>query len=73
LVIVLFIYFFFSLLYVLIKGGRIPDPIRLWKESGIPSEILEIIDQVGYKEPTPIQRQAIPIGLQVKLTLINIL
>ena len=25
---------------------------------------MEIIDNIGYKEPTPIQRQAIPIGLQ---------
>ncbi|KAF4533343.1 hypothetical protein B566_EDAN002740 [Ephemera danica] len=30
---------------ITIKGGRIPDPIRAWKESGIPPEILEIIDQ----------------------------
>lgn len=49
---------------ITIKGGRIPDPIRSWKESGIPAEILEIIDKVGYKDATPIQRQAIPIGLQ---------
>ncbi|KAL3831667.1 hypothetical protein ACJMK2_023390 [Sinanodonta woodiana] len=46
------------------KGGRIPPPIRKWKESGIPSEILDIIEKIGYTEPTPIQRQAIPIGLQ---------
>jgi ATP-dependent RNA helicase DDX23/PRP28 len=45
-------------------GGRIPDPIRNWKESGIPPEILEIVEKVGYTDPTPIQRQAIPIGLQ---------
>nr|CAD7571638.1 unnamed protein product [Timema californicum] len=49
---------------ITIKGGRIPDPIRGWKESGIPNEILEIIEKEGYTEPTPIQRQAIPIGLQ---------
>lgn len=49
---------------ITIKGGRIPDPIRSWKESSIPAEILEIIDKVGYKDPTPIQRQAITIGLQ---------
>ncbi|KAJ8897271.1 hypothetical protein PR048_002617 [Dryococelus australis] len=49
---------------ITIKGGRIPDPIRNWKECDIPSEILEIIEKVGYLEPTPIQRQAIPIGLQ---------
>jgi ATP-dependent RNA helicase DDX23/PRP28 len=47
------------------KGGRVPNPIRNWVESGIPKEILEIIETVGYKDPTPIQRQAIPIGLVV--------
>jgi len=49
---------------IAIKGGRIPNPIRNWTESNIKKEILEIIAAVGYKEPTPIQRQAIPIGLQ---------
>ncbi|XP_030384087.1 probable ATP-dependent RNA helicase DDX23 [Scaptodrosophila lebanonensis] len=49
---------------ITIKGGKIPNPIRCWSESGFPPEIIEIIDRVGYKEPTPIQRQAIPIGLQ---------
>lgn len=49
---------------ITIKGGRIPNPFRSWKESGFPKEIIEIIDKVGYKEPTPIQRQAIPIGHQ---------
>ncbi|XP_014663956.1 PREDICTED: probable ATP-dependent RNA helicase DDX23 [Priapulus caudatus] len=47
-----------------IKGGNVPDPFRVWKEASIPDEILTIIDSVGYKVPTPIQRQAIPIGLQ---------
>ena len=46
------------------KGGRIPNPIRSWKESKISKDILTVIDSVGYREPTPIQRQAIPIGLQ---------
>jgi ATP-dependent RNA helicase DDX23/PRP28 len=45
------------------RGGNIPNPIRRWEESGIPDEILHVIEQVGYTEPTPIQRQAIPIGL----------
>ncbi|XP_014230428.1 probable ATP-dependent RNA helicase DDX23 [Trichogramma pretiosum] len=49
---------------ITVKGDRIPNPIRSWKESGLPSEILNIIDQVGYKDLTPIQRQAIPIGMQ---------
>jgi len=45
-------------------GGSIPHPLRSWEESSIPPQILEIIEKVGYKEPSPIQRQAIPIGLQ---------
>ena len=47
-----------------IKGGKIANPLRDWKESGLPDSLLKIIDQLGYNEPTPIQRQAIPIGLQ---------
>uniref|UniRef100_T1J8Z4 Probable ATP-dependent RNA helicase DDX23 n=1 Tax=Strigamia maritima TaxID=126957 RepID=T1J8Z4_STRMM len=47
-----------------IKGGRVPHPIRNWEEAVVPAEIMKIISQVGYEEPTPIQRQAIPIGLQ---------
>ncbi|GAB6030482.1 DEAD (Asp-Glu-Ala-Asp) box polypeptide 23 [Chamberlinius hualienensis] len=47
-----------------IKGGRIPNPIRSWLEMGLPQEIFTTIETIGYKEPTPIQRQAIPIGLQ---------
>ena len=46
------------------KGGNIPNPIRHWKEATLPKEILEIVENVGYIEPTPIQRQAIPLGLQ---------
>ncbi|KAL9965997.1 hypothetical protein ACROYT_G024002 [Oculina patagonica] len=46
------------------KGGKIPHPLRSWKESPLPKDILDIVDKLGYEEPTPIQRQAIPIGLQ---------
>ena len=49
---------------IAIKGGNIPHPIRHWDEANLPMAILEIINSVGYTEPTPIQRQAIPIGLQ---------
>lgn len=45
-------------------GGSIPHPLRSWVESSIPKSILECIERIGYKEPSPIQRQAIPIGLQ---------
>ncbi|KAH9441478.1 hypothetical protein Pst134EA_029487 [Puccinia striiformis f. sp. tritici] len=45
------------------RGGNIPNPMRSWEESKLPLQILEIIDEVGYKEPSPIQKQAIPLGL----------
>lgn len=48
------------------KGGGIPNPMRSWEESGLPKRLLEVIKQVGYKEPSPIQRAAIPIGLQAR-------
>ena len=46
------------------KGGSIPNPMRNWPESGLPDNILRIVDQVGYAEPSPIQRASIPIALQ---------
>ncbi|KAG7092338.1 hypothetical protein E1B28_008699 [Marasmius oreades] len=46
------------------RGGQIPHPLRSWVESAIPHPILDCIEKIGYKEPSPIQRQAIPIGLQ---------
>ncbi|CAG0893505.1 unnamed protein product [Darwinula stevensoni] len=49
---------------ITIKGGRVPNPLRSWKESNLCSELLEIIIRLSYDEPTPIQKQAIPIGLQ---------
>ncbi|CAL8079670.1 unnamed protein product [Calicophoron daubneyi] len=46
------------------KGGNIPNPIRSWGEMEAAPELKEVISKAGYNEPTPIQRQAIPIGLQ---------
>ncbi|EJU05418.1 Pre-mRNA-splicing ATP-dependent RNA helicase PRP28 [Dacryopinax primogenitus] len=48
------------------RGGHIPLPLRSWQESIIPVPILDIIAKIGYEEPSPIQRQAIPIGLQYR-------
>ncbi|KAJ5095946.1 pre-mRNA-splicing ATP-dependent RNA helicase PRP28 [Penicillium alfredii] len=46
------------------KGGSVPNPMRSWEESQLPKRLLELIDRVGYKEPTPIQRAAVPIAMQ---------
>ncbi|KAF3061454.1 Pre-mRNA-splicing ATP-dependent RNA helicase prp28 [Daldinia childiae] len=48
------------------KGGLIPNPMRNWHESGLPRRLLDIISKVGYDEPTPVQRAAIPIALQAR-------
>ncbi|KAI1470198.1 DEAD-domain-containing protein [Daldinia caldariorum] len=48
------------------KGGLIPNPMRNWQESGLPRRLLDIIHKVGYDEPTPVQRAAIPIALQAR-------
>ncbi len=31
------------------KGGKIPNPIRNWKEYSLPPHILEVIEKCGYK------------------------
>jgi len=46
------------------KGGGIPNPMRNWGESHLPKKLLDIIEQVGYTDPSPVQRAAIPIALQ---------
>jgi ATP-dependent RNA helicase DDX23/PRP28 len=48
---------------ILTKGGDIPSPLRFWDESSISRVILDTIKSLGYNEPTPIQRAAIPIAL----------
>ena len=48
------------------KGGGIPNPMRNWQESGLPKRLLDIIAQVGYEEPSAVQRAAIPIALQAR-------
>lgn len=48
------------------KGGLIPNPMRSWQESGLPRRLLDIVYKVGYDEPTPVQRAAIPIALQAR-------
>lgn len=48
------------------KGGAIPNPMRNWQESGLPKRLLDIVAQVGYEEPSAVQRAAIPIALQAR-------
>ncbi|GKY96548.1 hypothetical protein MPSEU_000614400 [Mayamaea pseudoterrestris] len=55
-----------------VKGGKCPPPLRSFRENPAPNDIPDLhpalLDAIEYelrfKEPSPIQRQAIPIGLQ---------
>lgn len=56
---------------IVVKGGRAPPPLRTFEEPPSPelpklhTRLLNALRlTMGYTEPTPIQRQAIPIGLQ---------
>ena len=55
---------------ITVKGGKAPSPLRSFRETPLGLEsihphILEAIEKtLKYKKPSPIQRQAIPIGLQ---------
>jgi len=46
------------------KGGSIPNPMRTWEEAHLPKRLMDIVDSVGYTEPSAVQRAAIPIALQ---------
>ncbi|KAJ4370451.1 mRNA splicing protein prp28 [Neocucurbitaria cava] len=48
------------------KGGSIPNPMRNWQEAQLPDKLMRIVEQVGYREPSAIQRAAIPIALQCR-------
>jgi ATP-dependent RNA helicase DDX23/PRP28 len=47
-----------------ISGGRAPNPLRRWDESPLSPEILAALADMGFDKPSPIQRQAIPAGLE---------
>ena len=55
---------------IVVKGGKSPPPLRSFREMpvGVPSihpSLLDAIEnKLQYKTPSPIQRQAIPIGMQ---------
>lgn len=46
-----------------IQGGRATLPLRFWKEANFPGPVMKAIESAGYEKPSPIQRQAVPIGL----------
>jgi ATP-dependent RNA helicase DDX46/PRP5 len=43
-----------------IRGQDVPKPVVKWSQCGLPSQSLNVIQQLGYDKPTSIQAQAIP-------------
>ncbi len=46
---------------VKVTGDDIPPPVMSFKTSGLSDFLLQNIEKCGYKDPTPIQKTAIPI------------
>lgn len=51
---------------ITIKGSGLPNPMRNWQESGLPSSILSTLHRRNFQDPTPIQQAGIPIALARK-------
>ncbi len=50
---------------IMVRGGNVPPPLRTFADVVLHKNLTHAIKDVcGYKIPSPIQRQAIPIGLQ---------
>jgi hypothetical protein len=51
---------------IVVKGGRAPPPLRSFTDGNLlhPDLLRALTTVMKYREPSPIQRQAIPIGLQ---------
>jgi len=49
---------------IAVRGAKGTMPLRYWNEGGLPKEVLKALDDLGYNEPTPIQRAALPLGME---------
>ncbi|XP_664922.1 U5 snRNP 100 kD protein [Cryptosporidium hominis TU502] len=49
-----------------VRGKDVPNPIRNWKDCHVLEIQTELIKNIGYEKPTPIQMQCIPIGLKLR-------
>ena len=45
---------------IVLRGGRVPNPMRVWNEGPLVPELLAMIADLGWEKPFPIQMQAIP-------------
>ncbi|OQS00209.1 DEAD/DEAH box RNA helicase [Thraustotheca clavata] len=49
---------------IILRGGKAPRPLRKWSEAVLPEPLFQAINELGFERPSPIQMQAIPVGLQ---------
>uniref|UniRef100_A0A2P2JKQ5 RNA helicase n=1 Tax=Rhizophora mucronata TaxID=61149 RepID=A0A2P2JKQ5_RHIMU len=49
---------------ITIEGRDVPKPIRMFQEANLPDYCLEVIANLGFVEPTPIQAQGWPMALK---------
>ena len=43
-----------------VKGKDVPKPVQKWAQCGLSRQTLDVISDLGYDQPTPIQMQALP-------------
>ncbi|PAA65435.1 hypothetical protein BOX15_Mlig002102g1 [Macrostomum lignano] len=48
---------------ICVEGEDVPRPVFEFKEAGLPSKVMKRIDELGWKRPTPIQSQGLPMAL----------
>lgn len=50
----------------IVQGKNVPKPCRTFEEASFPEYVLQEVQRVGFREPTPIQVQGWPIALSGK-------
>lgn len=43
-----------------VNGKAVPKPVQKWAQCGLTRQTLDVISDLGYEKPTPIQMQALP-------------
>lgn len=43
-----------------VSGKDVPRPVQKWAQCGLTRQMLDVIEDLGYEKPTPIQMQALP-------------
>ncbi|MBA0831320.1 hypothetical protein Goarm_015793 [Gossypium armourianum] len=51
---------------ITVQGHDVPKPIRMFRDANFPDYCLEVIANLGFVEPTPIQAQGWPMALKGK-------